>query len=347
MEFDFLTLFPTHVNTKYILVSFQACIIYETIITVDRSVELFWNQPWNAAKTLFLINRYAAIVAISLRTLDQFMRNAPTTVCSNFAGRHSEHYLIPRLFSSHGNHVGCYQFCHVSLWLGFIGSAFLVSSLNLTMLSRINALWSFSRLVTCIARFLSLANILGFIIWGSYGWSKATVIPQAFPFTGCSVIPPESTKFNMIFLPSFVFETSVVILTIIKVYPMVWQAPGRLPLLTMLLSDGIAYYIIIMVAQTFVFGVSFSPNLSLLLPVCNSAPAILVGTIACGRLLIRLQELLVKDETTESEMIPDSSIVGWVWDGTTRDENNDIRLLPTTHGERRIQEPSSTLKGEV
>ncbi|CAG8728831.1 11425_t:CDS:2, partial [Acaulospora colombiana] len=135
------------------------------------------------------------------------------------------------------------------------------------------------------------------------------VRPQLPPFTGCTVITVAKLKLHMIFISSLVFETCVIILTLIKVYPIFRYAPGRLPLVTMLLND-----------------------------------AIVVGAIACNRLLIRIQELLLRREIVELETMVGTGITGRVAAGTLQHKTGDIALSPTAYGQRdrRIRRPIST-----
>ncbi|PVG00127.1 hypothetical protein CPB86DRAFT_248610 [Serendipita vermifera] len=191
MASDLLGLFTTFTRNQYFQVAFHTVIIHETIITIDQSVELFWMRPWSPSKVLFLVNRYAGALTVSLYTLQQFVKDPSTTV--------------------------------------------------LAILLRIIALWNRSRLVKGVATLLSLANILAFVITNSYGWAIVSVKSQMWPFIGCSATPQGDLKINLLLIPGFTFETSALIFTLLRVYPMVKQAGERLPILNLLLSDGIAY----------------------------------------------------------------------------------------------------------
>ncbi|PVG00133.1 hypothetical protein CPB86DRAFT_669168, partial [Serendipita vermifera] len=182
---------------------------------------------------------------------------------------------------------GCTR-CSVLLWSGWVGSAILISVLNLAILSRVVALWSRSRVVKVVATILALVNILGFAIAGIRTWATASMRSQTSPFTGCSAIPRMmDIKINLLVIPAFAFETYAVVLTFVKVYSMAREAGVRLPILTVILSDGIAYYMAIIVFQGLTFASSYPRNVSMLLPV------VMVSAIACNRLFIRLQGVLV------------------------------------------------------
>jgi hypothetical protein len=137
-----------------------------------------------------------------------------------------------------------------------------------------------------------------------------TAIAKAYrpPFTGCEVtITFEHTY--VLFLTGILFETCMVVLTIIRSYPIAQASRNgtpRSPLWTLLLQDGILYYASIIGVQIFTVVLSKLPQNNK-----HSVPAILsylpfvVPGIACNRLFIRLQTaLLIKEgtiiETTHS-----------------------------------------------
>ncbi|PVG00126.1 hypothetical protein CPB86DRAFT_782992 [Serendipita vermifera] len=298
MASDLLALFASYTRSQYVQVAFQTWVVHET-----THVELFWMRPWSWSKILFLINRYAAIWTVSLYTLQQFMKDAST------------------------------KFCHVVLWLGFIGSAILISVLNLAILSRVVALWSHSRLIKSIATFLSLVNILAFIIASSYGWGTASVVPQMSPFTGCSAVSHADLKINLLLIPAFAFDTSALVLTLVKVHPMIKQAGVRLPILTLLLSDGIAYYIVIIISQALSFVATYPKNSSIVLPI------VVANAVACNRLFIRLQEVLVQSDIFVLGETTGGNISARVWAETTRGIGGDILFAPIAHNESGVADP--------
>ncbi|PVG00135.1 hypothetical protein CPB86DRAFT_872126 [Serendipita vermifera] len=261
------------------------------VITADRSVELFWMRPWNAFKALFLINRYAAVLTISIYTLQYLVKDVSTTVCYGL------------------------------LWSGWVGSIVLITVLNLAILSRVVALWSRSRVVKAVALILALTNIIAFTISVIRLWGTASVKPQIWPFTGCSAIPRIiDIKINLIVIPAFAFETYAVVLTFVKVYRMAKEAGVQLPILTVLLSDGIVYYIAIIISQALTFVSCYHKNISMLLPV------VIVSAIACNRLFIRLQEVLVGGEVVVFDALRGSALSEPMW--------GDIRLPPIVFAER-------------
>jgi hypothetical protein len=218
------------------------------------------------------------------------------------------------------------------------------------MVARVNALWSHSRLIKSIVIVLSAVNTLVFAICGSYGWATAKVIPQIPPFTGCAAIPRPDLNLSMIFIPAIIFETCVVVLIFIKAYPMLNQTRGRLPLFTLLLSDGIMYYIVIIIAQAFAFSTSFSGNYALLLPVAASSPSIIASAIACNRLFIRLQDVLKGGQVIVFEVTKGDGISGRMCtDERAGETNGEVGFPPVAYDERarQIRRPTSTNWSDV
>ncbi|PVG00129.1 hypothetical protein CPB86DRAFT_872123 [Serendipita vermifera] len=298
MAQDLLTLFSAHTKGKFIQVSFHTWVIYDNIITVDKTFELFWKQPWNLSKALFFTNRYVSALTVSLYTLQQFVKDPSTTVC------------------------------YTAFWVGYTGSLILISILNLAMLLRVNALWNHSRVIKGITTFLSLVNILGLAVSGTYSWATADVKPHTPPFTGCSAVPRVSLKLNVVLIPSVLFETYALVLTLIKVYPMIEHRKPGLPIVALLLSDSIAYYIVIIFAQVLTVALSFFKNVGVTLPI------VVISVVTCNRLFIRLQGVLVESEIIVFDVTTGAGVAGRAWIESSSATSRDVHLPPTDYGQR-------------
>ena len=158
------------------------------------------------------------------------------------------------------------------------------------MLSRIYVLWGLSRriFVVCICAFI--INV------GLYTCSSAYLVATSHyagappPFTGCQ--PSSIFKYEYAFFAvSIGFETMVIILIVIKSYPIVRLRGVKAPLYSLLFEDSVAFFCAILISQLFTFVPQFSPTL-VTLPILESSPCILVMGIACNRLLLRAQRLL-------------------------------------------------------
>jgi hypothetical protein len=166
--------------------------------------------------------------------------------------------------------------------------------LTATMTLRGQALWSHSRPIKIVLLLLFLATGLAPFIVVGHIYAKATLEPATSPFTGCSIIASNGLLY-IIYVPAFINSTVLIILTIIRSYPFLRQGSTRLPLHHLLLGDGLAFYCVIVAAQIITLICTYSINLSLV-SVPLSGSALPVAVVACNRMLIRLQSVLVSQD---------------------------------------------------
>jgi hypothetical protein len=156
------------------------------------------------------------------------------------------------------------------------------------MIIRVRALWSDSRPVVGVAIFLSLLNIITFITVLSLEYFTATIIPYTWPFTGCLIFPTFKPIY-LIFIASILFETYVIVAILAKCVPLALSPKVRSPLSTILVTDGLIYYIIILAFQLLDIVLSFAGETPVSMPVIASYPITALVGVACNRLFIRLQ----------------------------------------------------------
>jgi hypothetical protein len=164
--------------------------------------------------------------------------------------------------------------------------------LLVTLTIRVYALWNRSRtiLVLCIC---ALTLFWGaYISVAAYTLSEEVIIPAPAPLTGCSS-STSSQKAYLLFVTSITFETTMIILTVIKSYPFIRQREVHSPVLTMLFEDGLIYYVFIVCLQAINLGVIFSPSLTAG-SFSAAFPTLAAIAIACHRLLLRQQRVLLR-----------------------------------------------------
>ncbi|KAG8867286.1 hypothetical protein FRC20_006196 [Serendipita sp. 405] len=228
------------------------------VITAGESVELFWKQRWNLSKSLFLINRYVGLFTTTANALQIFLYHP----------------------SSH---------------------LFLIS---LAMLLRVIALWNRSRLVKMIVISLFLVNILFYVVSAVYAYAKGDgwISLETSPFTGCLPLPDQRVPFYIIFITALIFETSIVFFTILKSYPLLAQKSidrGMFRLSSVLFNDGVIYYSAVILSQAislYASTISVETHPTVSIPIVSSAPAIVVTTVACNRLFLRLHDVILTRE---------------------------------------------------
>ncbi|PVF98119.1 hypothetical protein CPB86DRAFT_853620 [Serendipita vermifera] len=266
---NLIMLLTAHERTKQLRAAFFTWVTYEMLTTVEQSVELFWKKDWNVLKVLFLVNRFDVVFNTAWFLMQAHWANAP----SQF-----------RLFG---------HSCKLAPWLGSITSTIGVLVLNLGLMMRVRALWRHSRIVvwgSFIAFALYMLAYMGLLFY-TYGTSYLN--SNVFPFTGC-IIAPTFSKAYLIFVITIAFETFTIIFTMIRTYPMARGSGGfRLPLLTVLITDGLFYYFAILVAQVCMLVIPFVSSRSVSIPLVSSYAAISVVGVAVNRLFIRLQSVLL------------------------------------------------------
>jgi hypothetical protein len=156
------------------------------------------------------------------------------------------------------------------------------------MIIRVRALWPDSRPVVGVAIFLSLLNIVTFIAILSLGYMTALITPNTRPFTGCLILPAFKPAY-LILIASLLFETYVIVVILAKCVPLALSRKVRSPLSTILITDGLIYYIIILAFQLLDIVLVFAGDVTVSIPVIFSYPTTALVGVACNRLFIRLQ----------------------------------------------------------
>lgn len=166
------------------------------------------------------------------------------------------------------------------------------------MVTRVCALWNRNKWIVTSVFTVFAINIISYLVMVSYAYAKGIIVPLEPPFTGCLLIPGWD-RLWIIFPISLAFETLIVLLTVYKSWSVAIQHGIRTPLYTMLFEDGVSYYSVIMAAQILSFA-SVMVLSSTTIPVVTSYPLLPVAGIACSRLLIRLQRILLNKNNGQS-----------------------------------------------
>jgi hypothetical protein len=159
--------------------------------------------------------------------------------------------------------------------------------------TRVRALWFRSQLVVGITWFIFALNITSYIVSFGYMYGTATMVPATSPFTGCQFIPLVGPWYIPL-ITCILLETCFIVLTVIKTYPQVRQQVGGSNnwLSSLLLTDGLIYYLTIITVQTSTLILTSVADSSISFPILASFPALTVIAISCNRLFIRLQSTL-------------------------------------------------------
>jgi hypothetical protein len=134
-------------------------------------------------------------------------------------------------------------------------------------------------------------NLACYIVIVAYSAATGFIIPATTPFTGCILMSGHKKGFIM-FVTSIAFETMMVTLTVIKSYPLARQRDAQTPLFTMFLEDGLVYYFFLLALHILNVIIIFTPSLAPASFVA-SYPLVAAMAVACNRLLIRQQRVLL------------------------------------------------------
>lgn len=268
LDQGFVSGYASHVDAKRLAVAFLALAVYDFVITIGDSVNLFWMAPRSAAKVMYIISRYSALYTVITIVLLITMPSPPGS------------------------------FCGALTWLELLGTIVIFTMISLAMITRAYALWNRDKRILIGTLSVFLIHITVYIVVTCYAYGTGTMLPSSPPFTGCFLILGYD-KLWVTFIPNITFETLIVILTVYKTWSITIQSGIRTPLFTMLLSDGLLYYWIIMASQVLSFICMMVPS-SLTVPIIGAYPSITITGIACNRLFTRLQRLLLSKSKGQS-----------------------------------------------
>jgi hypothetical protein len=201
---------------------------------------------------------------------------------------------------------------------------------------RVYALWNRSRMVLFLCLGAATFNFGVYTVLVSYSTATGIVTAAPAPFTGCTLFTTYSKDYLM-FVAAITFETAIIILTAIKSLP----HARHTPLFTMVLRDGFVYYFSILALHILNLIILFTPSLAVA-SIMPSYPTLAVMTVACNRLLIRQQRMLIDadSETTANFQSSDPHIVSIALRKIRRHGSNPS-FSRDLHGEDQI----STIKG--
>jgi hypothetical protein len=169
------------------------------------------------------------------------------------------------------------------------------------MTLRVRAMWKHSQGATIAITLLCILNVSNFTITMPYGLITATFGPATFPFTGCTFVPSFRHQY-VGFTTCIAFETLVIALTVIGLSSFLHGPHMRLPLVSLLMQDGLIYYFCIISIHFLLFFTGIFANVTWSLPFAMTSPAIAVAGVACNRMLLRLQNVLLSNGLNPSSM---------------------------------------------
>jgi len=205
-------------SANYSTVAFVAVLLYDYALTFGDEVEFIWRQEMNLGKMLFLLNRYIPIIDLVI------------------------------LMNTYVNPIVHEKFClpwfQADNWLGL----FSVVVIDVLLLLRTWALWRRSMVILISLSLLLVLCVLA----ASSGvlYASLTVIPLHIPalknIRPCESTFPKTDILYSLWVSFIIFDSTVLILTLIKALPFTirfmsrspMQPNASIPLVTQLLKDG-------------------------------------------------------------------------------------------------------------
>lgn len=262
---DSIPIFAGHIDSKRLAVALLAWVAYDFAITIDDSVNLFWRYRWSMAKSLYLTNRYNTLFT-SIVIVMQILMPSPST-----------------------------SFCTVTPWIKLVGSVTLITIIDVAMITRVYALWNRDKRILIGTLSFFAVQIIIYAGLSSYSYANATIFPLNLPYTGCG-LKQGYDKVWAGFIVSLVFEAMILSLNVYKSWSIAVQKGINAPLYTLILEEGILFFIIIMVSQILTFVSLVVPSIKTM-PILGTYPSI---PVTCSRLFARLQRLLLSGSRGQS-----------------------------------------------
>lgn len=186
--------------------------------------------------------------------------------------------------------------CLVATWAEFVCSICIVCTVAFTLANRVYALWKGNYIVLAIFFLIMSANILNYLfIYGTALYRGSPVISKP-PFTGCAVILNSSLLW-ISFANTLTFEAVSISLVVYKAWPMARQRDVETPIFSLLLEDGVGYFLAFTASKLFTVGAVYAPT-PISPVVLSSYPSFSVAALAINRLFIRLQRATVMRSMT-------------------------------------------------
>jgi len=214
-----LSLINGFVTSNYCTVAFVTLLFYDYCLTFSREVEYIWQQKFNKGKILFFFNRYVTVIDL-------------IGLMNSYVNR-SIHDPDGKQF--------CSPFFHIDSWMGFCG----IYVVNLLLLFRTYAIWRKSKIVL-----VSLSILLALCMMATAGAAiYADVVVQSFPVPGN--VRPCVTGFDntdvlyAIWVSSIVWDTTITILSLVKVIPLSRSNVIGSRMIDLLIKDGVLYFVVL------------------------------------------------------------------------------------------------------
>ncbi|KAI0324075.1 hypothetical protein GY45DRAFT_1289475 [Cubamyces sp. BRFM 1775] len=223
----YLVLIPAHLRTVFSIVAALTCVVLDVAETLGEEVALVWPSQMSTMKMIFFLNRYMPFVDISLAVYREslpFSTYPPEPYRAVFLGVHS-----PKV---------CSVLWPITVALYPLGS--IISEVILMV--RTLAIWNFHKIVWGLMIAVGFGIVIPFVsVIQQYFRNLHYPSRSVLEYTGC--VASISDSVGWVFYASIIVsETTVVVLTLLKLYTMKGSRSTLPRLFRTMYRDGTCFY---------------------------------------------------------------------------------------------------------
>lgn len=200
---------------NYAAVAFVMILLYDYVLTFGEEVEFIWKQKISVGSILFLFNRYMPMIDLVI-------------AMNSYTNRAIQQDKF------------CLPWVRIDVWI----TVLCVGIIDVLLLLRTWALWGRSKTILICLSVLLVACILAASGTSLYYSLTVVEFPSLDNIRSCLYTIPNINIIYGSYVSSILFDSTVMILTLIKAVP-ARQPNGLTPLITQLLKDGVQYFVII------------------------------------------------------------------------------------------------------
>ncbi|KAF8464524.1 hypothetical protein JB92DRAFT_3102940 [Gautieria morchelliformis] len=258
------------VATKYYNLATIIILVYDHCLTFDLEVEKIWKQGWTLPKWLWLVFRYVA--------------------------------LITQVGLVLGDHLPIWTHDSCLLWLQIRVSAdqIMTTTTSIMLILRVWAIFERARW-TMFVMAATLVAQTGVSIW-SYQAFTAAILPTGklsvhqYRFTGCFFAPKAPDRVGQVasnFVGLLVLDTVIFLLTVLRLVKVVAsgkQSTTSARLISVMLRDGVLYFLIICIVNGANVLLIQLPSVSMDLRPLNTEFTVNITVILVSRHFLNLRD---------------------------------------------------------
>jgi len=266
---DFIAIVEGFQAAKLVYASASLVMVYDFVLCIDREVEFFWMTDANlVTKVLYYLNRFCPLLSFGFRGATLFDFKMSDNLCM--------------------------------LWVrfDFAWSILALYLAEVVLVVRVWNLYSGQRKTQWVILIISVLGLLAALMLIIEKLTHITVlknVPQSFHRITGGCLPGIPGEFFSVFVPIFISETFLFILTLYRLRASLARAGSSHPLIRCLIVDGTAFYFAVLSTVAFSLAGStlkIAPQFSIGALLSNS---IVTGcSVAACRLILSIRSLAAR-----------------------------------------------------